>query len=147
MEAKNEKIRQQFSHRLKSEFKRVGLPISSPTQIANEFNRLYPLQKVATQTVRKWLLADAIPTQARLLAVAEWLNVSPQWLRFGMGARTPSKRNDVSTSTETEVLVRGEQRSDLVPVVELCSLLSSSNMKLVENIVGSILETQSQQRP
>jgi PAS domain-containing protein len=31
----------------------------------------YPAKKVAAQTVRKWLLGDAIPTQAKLVVLAD----------------------------------------------------------------------------
>lgn len=145
MEAKNEKIRQQFSGRLKKEFVRAGLPVSSPTQIANEFNRQYPLHKVAAQTMRKWLFADAIPTQARLLALADWLDVSPEWLRFGMGVRKPPKSNETTPdeiAVQSEIIVVGQQQAVLVPVVELLMRLSPSNVRLVENIVRCVLAEQ-----
>lgn len=145
MDATNETIRQQFSERLKKEFIRAGLPVSSPTQIANEFNRQYPLHKVTAQTMRKWLLADAIPTQAKLLALADWLGVSPQWLRFGMGARKPSKSSEITsdeTAVQSEIIVVGQQQALLVPVVELLTRLSPSNVRLVENIVRCVLAEQ-----
>ena len=78
MDDTNETIRQQFSERLKKELARAGLPVASPTQITNEFNRQYPQHKMAAQTMRKWLFAEAIPTQAKLLALADMLGVSPQ---------------------------------------------------------------------
>jgi transcriptional regulator with XRE-family HTH domain len=145
MEATNEQLRQQFSERLKKEFFRVGLPVSSPTQIANEFNRQYPANKVAAQTVRKWLLADAIPTQAKLLALANWLNVSPQWLRFGMGERKALKLSGKAAEEATfqsGVIVVGQQQAELVPVVELLTQLSPSNLRLVENILRCVLAEQ-----
>lgn len=145
MEATNEKLRQQFSERLKKEFIRVGLPVSSPTQIVNEFNQQYPLNKVTAQTVRKWLLADAIPTQAKLLALADWLGVSPQWLRFGMGARKTSRSSGNTSDEMTSqagVIVVGQQQAALVPVVELLTRLSPSNVRLVENIVRCVLAEQ-----
>lgn len=145
MEAKNEKIRQQFSERLKKEFVRVGLPVSSPTQIANEFNRRYPLYKVAAQTMRKWLFADSIPTQARLLALADWLDVSPQWLRFGMEERKAVKPSEVAfdeTAAQSTMITINVDQAALIPLVELMALLSSSNVRLVENIVRCVLAEQ-----
>ena len=145
MEAKNEKIRQQFSERLKKEFVRAGLPVSSPTQIANEFNRRYPLYKVAAQTMRKWLFADAIPTQARLLALADWLEVSPQWLRFGMGTRRDVKFDEAAfneTAAQSITITIDVDQAMLVPIIELLTLLSTSNVRLVENIVRCVLAEQ-----
>ncbi len=145
METTNAKLRQHFSERLKKEFIRFGLPVSSPTQIANEFNTRYPAEKVAAQTVRKWLLADAIPTQSKLVALAEWLGVSPQWLRFGTGGRKaakPGERTPDEAGFHTGVIVVGQQQAALVPVVELLTRLSPGNVRLVENIVRCVLAEQ-----
>lgn len=142
MEMTNEKLRQQFSARLKKEFIRIGLPVSSPTQIATEFNARYPATKVAAQTVRKWLLADAIPTQAKLVGLADWLGVSPQWLRVGTGARKAAKSSETihdEAGAHTGVILVGQDQGSLVPVVELLTRLSPANVRLVENIVRCVL--------
>lgn len=145
MEMTNEKLRQQFSARLKKEFQRTGLPVSSPTQIAQEFNRRYPATQVTAQSLRKWLLAEAIPTQAKLIALADWLSVSPQWLRFGTGAHREGKGSE-QASTETAshrgVIVIGKDQAALVSVVDLLTQLSEGNLRLVENIVRCVLREQ-----
>src|SRR5690606_21037889 len=33
----------------------------------------------------KWLVGEAIPTQEKIRALATWLGVSAEWLRFGTG--------------------------------------------------------------
>jgi transcriptional regulator with XRE-family HTH domain len=149
MEMTNEKLRQQFSARLKKEFIRVGLPVSSPTQIANEFNARYPAAKVAAQTVRKWLLADAIPTQAKLVGLADWLGVSPQWLRFGTGVRKAAKSSEAmhdDVGGHMGVILVGQDQAALVPVVELLTRLSPANVRLVESIVRCVLDEQAIKR-
>src|SRR5471030_296114 len=149
METTNEKLRQQFSERLKKELARIGQPVSSPTQIANEFNERYPSNKIAAQTVRKWLLADAIPTQAKLVALASWVGVSPQWLRFGTGARKPAKSDEPKheeVTSNTGVILVGLDQAALVPLVELLTRLSPANVRLVENIVRCVLNEQSSKR-
>lgn len=145
MENTNAKLRQQFSDRLKKEFIRVGLPVASPTQIAQEFNSRYPASKVAAQTVRKWLLADAIPTQAKLVSLADWLSVSPQWLRFGTGARKAMGAKGAApedAGVHTGVFVVGQHQAALVPVVEMLTRLSASNVRLVEGLVRCVLAEQ-----
>jgi transcriptional regulator with XRE-family HTH domain len=149
METTNEKLRQQFSERLKKELMRMGVPISSPTHIANEFNGRYPAAKVTAQTVRKWLLADAIPTQARLVGLADWLGVSPQWLRFGTGSRKTAKSDEpmpAEASAHAGVILVGPDQAALMPVVELLTRLSPANVRLVENIVRCVLAEQSSKR-
>ena len=145
MENTNAKLRQQFSDRLKKEFVRLGLPVASPTQIANEFNSRYPASKVAAQTVRKWLLADAIPTQAKLVSLADWLSVSPQWLRFGTGARKATSVKagaHENAGMHTGVFVVGQHQAGLVPVVELLTRLSASNVRLVVGLIRCVLAEQ-----
>ncbi|MYM96490.1 hypothetical protein [Duganella vulcania] len=148
MDDTNETIRQQFSERLKKELARAGLPVASPTQITNEFNRQYPQHKMAAQTMRKWLFAEAIPTQAKLLALADMLGVSPQWLRFGMGARKVSKPSGMAhddASIPPGGVVVSQQQAALAPVVDLLMRLSPSNVRLVEKIVRCVLDEQDTQ--
>lgn len=75
--------RDQFSTRLKAVLESAkGLP-PSPTQVAREFNNRFVGKPVTIHAVRKWLMGEAIPTQDKLRALAKWLEVSVEWLRFG----------------------------------------------------------------
>ena len=38
---------------------------------------------MTVQAVRKWMTGKALPSQDKVRALALWLDVSPQWLRFG----------------------------------------------------------------
>ena len=142
MQNTNENLRLEFSERLKKEFARAGLPISSPTEIARQFSELYPENKIAAQTVRKWLLADAIPTQAKLMSLAEWLEVSAEWLRFGTGKRRAAKVSGKPAESEVGVVVVGRNQAAIVPVVELLAKLSPKNIRMVEGIVRCVLTSQ-----
>lgn len=75
--------REDFSRRLKEALARVGDDGSSPTRLAREFNRRYPGTPVTLQASRKWLNGEALPAQDKLRVLAEWLAVTPEWLRFG----------------------------------------------------------------
>ena len=53
--------------------------------LAREFNaRSERKLKVTLHAARKWLVGDAIPAQARIRVLADWLGVSTEWLRFGL---------------------------------------------------------------
>ena len=136
MDATNEKLRNQFSERLKKEFKRIGLPVSSPTHIAGEFNKRYPDKRVVQQTIRKWLGGDAIPTQDKLLALADWFDVSPQWLRFGTGVKRGGQER------KTDAIDASEERPELALIFEMLTQLSASNLKLADNLIRSLLNHQ-----
>ena len=56
---------------------------ASPTIVANEFNLRYWGRSITPHTARNWLLGKSIPTQDKLRVLADWLQVSPDELRFG----------------------------------------------------------------
>src|SRR3954470_14630765 len=72
-----------FSRRLKEAMRRARTEAESPTRIAREFNLRFEGDPVTAQAVRKWLDGRALPSQDKMRALASWLEVSPQWLRFG----------------------------------------------------------------
>ena len=71
-----------FAQRLKRALEGSGVR-ASPTVVANEFNLRYWGRSITPHTARNWLLGKSIPTQDKLRVLAEWLQVSPDELRFG----------------------------------------------------------------
>jgi len=133
MEHTSEQQRTAFSKRLTQELKRIGQPISSPTQIARAFNKNFSGQPVTAQTVRKWLLSEGMPTQPKLLALAAWLGVSAQWLRYGSGVKV-----EVSISQpdqKTGLVVLGKEFSGIIPIVNQLVQLSPRDIRIVEGMV------------
>jgi transcriptional regulator with XRE-family HTH domain len=78
---------QQFADRLRSALESSGVR-ASPTVVANAFNLRYQGRSITPHTARNWLLGKVMPTQDKLRVLAEWLQVSPDELRFG---RAPGK--------------------------------------------------------
>lgn len=76
----NEK--KEFSERLRAAMKAQRLEISGAV-LEREFNLKWSGNPVRRQTAWKWLNAEAIPTQDKLQALAKWLKLDPQRLRFG----------------------------------------------------------------
>jgi transcriptional regulator with XRE-family HTH domain len=85
-----------------------GLP-PSPTIVAREFNFRFVGKPITVHAARKWLLGEAIPTQDKLRALAAWLDVSVDWLRFGgavtVGASTVPTLSPTSSSSPLDGLV------------------------------------------
>ena len=71
-----------FSKRLIWALEVEGIALS-PTILQREYNSLSNQAPITIHAARKWLMGEAIPTQGRIQILAEWLNVSPSWLRFG----------------------------------------------------------------
>ena len=139
MEMTSEQHRIAFSKRLSHELKRVGQPLSSPTQIARAFNQQFSGQAVTAQTVRKWLLAEAMPTQPKLLALAAWLGVSAQWLRYGSGIKL--EVSAPHAAQQTGLVVLGAEYAGLahyagiIPLLDKLARLSPRDIHLVEGMV------------
>ncbi len=74
--------RSDFSARLKQALREKGMSDNSPTKLAKEFNS-YSGCRITVHAARKWLVGEAIPTQEKLVSLAQMLNKDPQWLRYG----------------------------------------------------------------
>lgn len=83
-----------FSRRLKEALRRARMD-AGPTRFAREFNLRHHGEPVTAQTARKWLQARALPTQDKVRTLAQWLEVSPHWLRYGEAERVhPGAKQD-----------------------------------------------------
>jgi transcriptional regulator with XRE-family HTH domain len=85
--------KQGFSRRLRETLKRAGVDAGGPAALAREFNLRYDGTPVTVQAVRKWVSGNSLPSQDKIRALALWLEVSPQWLRYGEGEAAPAARS------------------------------------------------------
>lgn len=60
----------------------AGYP-PKPAVLEREFNLRWFGKPMTLHGVRRWLLGETIPGQDKILALAEWLGISPQLLRYG----------------------------------------------------------------
>jgi transcriptional regulator with XRE-family HTH domain len=72
----------QFAERLAAALAARGM-LASATVLQRAFNVQNPKLAISVHAVRKWLMGEAIPAQARLRNLAAVLGVSATWLRFG----------------------------------------------------------------
>jgi transcriptional regulator with XRE-family HTH domain len=73
-----------FSERLTQALKRSGRDATSATQLAMQFNLRHPNEPVTAQAAQKWLTGKARPTRDKVDTLAQWLDVSSDWLRLGI---------------------------------------------------------------
>jgi hypothetical protein len=78
---------QQFADRLRGALDSAGVR-ASPTLVSDAFNLRFRGRSITLHTARNWLLGKVMPTQDKLRVLSEWLQVSPDELRFG---RAPGK--------------------------------------------------------
>lgn len=122
-----EQQREAFSQRLRDCLDRAGKRGYRPTDLAREFNRRYAGQPVSLHAARKWLLGEALPAQDKLLVLARWLRVAPEWLRFGeahniLAEPVPQPDLDFQLMREIAALPLARQKIVRVLVKELTRL-------------------------
>lgn len=93
--------REGFSERLQQALKNAEYSPDSPTQLAREFNIRFEGRAITVHAARKWLVGEAIPTQEKLRALAQWLGVPADWLRFGGGEMPAAATSDTPPRFES----------------------------------------------
>ncbi len=116
--------REGFKLRLQQALRNAEYSAESPTELAREFNARFEGSPVTVHAARKWLLGEAIPTQDKMRALAAWLGVAVEWLRFG---------GDVGIQVKSSpgVDFNAEDRKLAADV----RLLSSQDQKIVREII------------
>ena len=74
----------QFAERLRKAMQAAGYA-PRPAVLEREFNSRYWGKPMTLHGVRRWLLGETLPSQDKLLVLAEWLAITPQVLLFGDG--------------------------------------------------------------
>lgn len=78
-----------FAQRLALALTRNPKKVSTPTELALQFNLRHQNDPITPQAAQKWLSGKALPTPDKLETLATWLNVSPLWLRHGISESKP----------------------------------------------------------
>lgn len=120
-----------FSHRLKQALKRSPKKVSSAAELSLQFNLRHTSEPVTAQAAQKWLTGQSMPTVDKIATLAAWLNVSTQWLRFGIAEeRISNHQSKKSTS-----LQRSQPTEDELRFLEKFRALPEHRRHLVLEIV------------
>lgn len=117
--------REGFKLRLHQALQDRHYSVERPTQLAGDFNARFSGPSVTVHAVRKWLIGESIPTQDKMRALAEWLGVSVEWLRYGNESGAPL---EAPASTTAQINLLAELR-----------MLTSHDQTLVREIVRILL--------
>ena len=124
--------RAKFGRRLCASLKACDIE-PRPSPVTAEFNARFPGTNVGIHTVRKWLIGETIPTQEKLVVLAEMLGVHPDWLRFGDAAQ----RKDARAAS---VIGAPYSRHELALISDFKRLVPR-DQSLVRALLGSMLKT------
>lgn len=79
-----------FALRLKQALKRSPKKVTTPTELEVEFNLRHKGDSISQQAAQKWMSGLSRPTSDKIETLADWLNVSAQWLRHGIAEDRPA---------------------------------------------------------
>jgi hypothetical protein len=103
----------------------------SPTVLGNLFNSVFDGRAVTPHTARNWMLGKSMPTQEKLVVLAELLDTSAEQLRYGRHSEKTLMISNADGS-ETELNVSQQQ------LVRKYIMLSASQQRLVSDLVDEI---------
>ena len=121
--------KQGFSRRLRDTLKRTRADDGGIAAVAREFNLRYEGTPVTAQAVRKWLSGTALPSQDKIRALALWLEISPQWLRYGEGDAVRAVRQE-----------QAGYRADGGWVAKKYEALNDGHKKMIAELIVALLK-------
>ena len=71
-----------FADRLREAMQAAGYE-PKPAVLEREFNTRFWGKPMTLHGVRRWLRGETLPTHEKLLVLASWLGVTPQYLHYG----------------------------------------------------------------
>ncbi|MEY4017301.1 MAG: hypothetical protein RLZZ189_1099 [Pseudomonadota bacterium] len=77
------KKREEFRIRLVRSLENAGFNPRKAGELRTLFNKRYGLGQVTSIAVYKWLMGESMPTEDKLVILAEMCGVCPYWLRYG----------------------------------------------------------------
>ncbi|MDO8770140.1 MAG: XRE family transcriptional regulator [Burkholderiaceae bacterium] len=75
-------VKKLFADRLREAMQAAGYE-SKPAVLEREFNTRFWGKPMTLHGVRRWLRGETLPTHEKLLVLAKWLAVTPQYLNYG----------------------------------------------------------------
>ena len=120
-----------FSSRLQQSLQNADYAPDSPTQLAREFNLRFSGHPISVHAARKWLVGQAIPTQEKLRALAQWFGVSAEWLRFGSSGTVTTQ-----SVTETGMILRPRDHA----TIALLQHLDDKHRRIAETVIRMLVD-------
>ncbi len=132
-----------FTLRLETLLLKKGSTLS-PTALTRDFNLRWTGVPVTVNATRKWLMGQAMPTMDKLTVLANMLNASQDWLRWG-----DSSLDELYQSSYARHLGVSEQLP-VDAVTSFCQdfkLLNATNRKVVAAVIEVLLKQQRSAHP
>ena len=122
-----------FTKRLKLALKRSNKKITTPAELALQFNLRHPNESISPQAAQKWLAGKSKPTADKIDTLAKWLAVSPHWLRYGSASGEQSIPPMRQTKSHTNINASLSD-SEVILVTQLRQLSEHQQLLIAELI-------------
>ncbi len=128
-----------FRARLQKRLREKGKTFS-PTALAREFNLRWRGSPISVNATRKWLSGEAVPTLDKLSVLANLLDVSVDWLRWGdLSVQEPVNNSySKAVSMSQRVEIQTAEKSFAQDFI----LLSPVHKRLVGAVMEVLLQEQ-----
>ncbi|OXJ21302.1 transcriptional regulator [Burkholderia sp. AU6039] len=123
--------KKEFAARLKQALKRSSKRIETASELAIQFNLRHPAEPITPQAAQKWLMGTARPTVDKVKTLATWLDVSEQWLRFGVTDMRRPRHSPQQQQEEKAV----KPTPDELELLGRLRRLSAYQRQLVEGVI------------
>jgi transcriptional regulator with XRE-family HTH domain len=123
--------KQAFAKRLKQALKRTSKKVETPAQLATQFNLRHSAEPITAQAAQKWLAGTARPTVDKIKTLAEWLDVSDAWLRFGVTDMKRAKREKGEAKEKGKI----EPTPDELEIIRRLRSLPAHRREIVLNVL------------
>ncbi|MDR2838260.1 MAG: hypothetical protein LBV49_06770 [Azonexus sp.] len=120
-----------FAARLKQAMKRSPKKISGPSELALQFNLRHRAGQITNQAAQKWLVGENRPAADKIETLAEMLQVSTQWLRYGIAETPPAKQ----PATQGAAASRPALTMDELQLIDKFRALPEHQRFLVQDII------------
>lgn len=126
--------RNSFEVRLRAAVEASGIRVS-PTSLTREFNLRWRGQPVSIPAVRKWLCGEGVPTLDKLTVLAQLLNTTVEWLKWGVGPEVAHEASNGEDGNGTNGSLNGAVLQDF-------DLLTPENKVVVRDLIQLMLKRQ-----
>lgn len=120
-----------FTARLKQALKRSSKKIETASQLATQFNLRHPAEPITPQAAQKWLSGTARPTADKIKTLADWLDVSEQWLRYGVTDMKRGKPSKGAKPADDKI----QPTSEELELLRQLRRLPAYRRQLVEGVI------------
>jgi transcriptional regulator with XRE-family HTH domain len=128
------KLKENFAIRLRDAMIAKGLE-PRPAVLERQFNLHYTGNPMTLHGVRRWLRGETLPPQDKLIALAEWLRIPPDELRYGAEIKAEIKQ----ARQRWDEAINYQERE----VIEAFLNLPAPQRKIVREVILAFAKVQS----